>query len=350
MKNSENKKIITVKASKTYQVVIGGGLLSEVGTYLKGVVNADKIAIVTDDTVDKLYATEVEKSLISAGYSVCKFVFPHGEESKNLCTYGQILNFLAENEITRTDALVALGGGVVGDMAGFAAATFLRGISYIQLPTTLLSQIDSSVGGKTAIDLEQGKNLVGAFCQPSLVLCDTDALKTLPTEIFEDGMGETSKYTVLDKRVFDLVNGENYDIIDLVYLCIDTKRAVVEADEFEGGKRKLLNLGHTPAHGIEKLSNYKIPHGKAVRMGMDIILESSVSHGFIDKESAKEIKTVLDKCVKAEKVPFDTKDIAMACLADKKRSGDYITFMMIEGTQKVVEKKVNICEVEGYLR
>lgn len=347
---NDNVKLITVNASKKYQVKIGGGLLKSAGEHVKEVVKASKIALVTDDTVDALYAKGVQKSLEENGFSVCKFVFPHGEQSKNLDTYGEILNFLAQNQITRTDALVALGGGVVGDMAGFAAATFLRGISYIQMPTTLLAQIDSSVGGKTAIDLKAGKNLVGAFCQPSLVLCDTDTLSSLTKEIFEDGMGETAKYAVLDKRIFDLLQNEDYDIKELVYLCVDYKRAIVEADEFEGGKRKLLNLGHTPAHAIEKLSGYQISHGKAVRMGLDIILNSSISHGLVEKKCAEQIKCAMDKCAKAQAVSYSVEQIAKACLADKKRSGDTVTFMMIGGVGNVIEKKVPITEIEGYLR
>ena len=194
---NSNIKKITVKASGEYQVIIGGGILQNVGEYVKQVIEPCSVAIITDDIVDKLYSTVVENSLTQSGYNVCKFVFQHGEQSKTLETYGQILNFLAQNALTRTDTVVALGGGVVGDMAGFAAATYLRGIRYVQIPTTLLAQIDSSVGGKTAVDLPSGKNLVGAFKQPSLVLCDTDALSTLPKEIFIDGMGETAKYALL---------------------------------------------------------------------------------------------------------------------------------------------------------
>ena len=202
MKNSNLEKIIVkVKASGEYDVIIASGLLSQVGEMLKTIAPFDTVAVITDDVVDALYSKTVVQSIISAGFKAVKFVFKNGEQSKNIDTYAQILNFLAQNKLTRTDLILALGGGVVGDMAGFCSATYLRGIKYVQVPTTLLAQVDSSVGGKTAIDLAQGKNLVGAFKQPELVICDTDALKTLPREVFVDGMGECAKYALLDERI-----------------------------------------------------------------------------------------------------------------------------------------------------
>ena len=244
MQINEWKKI-RVKASSEYDVIIGHDLIKRAGDLIEGVIKPCKIAVITDDVVSALYFETLKNSLTQKGFVVIKYAFAHGEESKNLQTYGEILNFLAENQLTRTDAVVALGGGVVGDISGFVASTYLRGIKYIQIPTTLLAQIDSSVGGKTAIDLSCGKNLVGAFCQPQLVICDVNALSTLPKDIFICGMGETAKYALLDKKIFDLLSGE-YDILDLVYLCVDYKRKVVEKDEFECGERKLLNLGHIP--------------------------------------------------------------------------------------------------------
>jgi 3-dehydroquinate synthase len=238
----------------------------------------------------------------------------------------------------------------VGDMAGFAAATFLRGIKYIQMPTTLLSQIDSSVGGKTAIDLPMGKNLVGAFCQPSLVLCDIDALNTLPKKIFADGMGEVVKYAVLDKDIFALVESGAYSIEKLVYMCVDYKRRIVEADEFEGGVRKLLNLGHTPAHGIEKLSNYTIPHGNAVAMGVEIINRNSLRHGYLNEKEYKRISAVAQSLVGSEDYPFSIDKVMDAALSDKKRSGDYITLMMVYGIGDVRGEKVSASALKGYIQ
>lgn len=349
MNESLSASIITVKASKTYDVVVGRGLLDRAGELISGVIKPCKVALITDDTVDKLYSKKVIESIEKAGFTVVKFAFNHGEESKNLNTYGEILNFLAENGLTRTDALVALGGGVTGDMAGFAAATYLRGIKYIQIPTTLLAQIDSSVGGKTAIDLEIGKNLVGAFCQPKLVICDIDTLSTLPKEIFVDGMGEAAKYALLDQKIFSLMQSE-YDIKDLVCLCVDYKRKVVEQDEFEGGLRKLLNLGHTPAHGIEKLSKYKLSHGKAVAMGLNIILENSLRHRLIDDETFGAALNTVKKCVGENDCPYSIEDICGAALNDKKRSGDDITLIMVFGVGDCRPVKIKVSELWGYLK
>lgn len=345
-----NNKIIKVNASKSYDVIIGENLLERSGEYLSAVVKPCKLAIVTDDIVDSLYAEVVIKSFKNSGFIVTKFVFKNGESSKNLTVYGEILSFLAENQLTRTDALVALGGGVVGDMAGFAAATYLRGIKYIQIPTTLLSQIDSSVGGKTAIDLPEGKNLVGAFCQPSLVLCDTATLKTLGDKIFTDGMGEVSKYAILDENIFALVKKGGYDISDLVYMCVDYKRKVVEKDEFEGGIRKLLNFGHTPAHGIEKLSGYTIPHGNAVAMGVEIILKNSLRHNLISENEYQEMSLVTKKCVGEVDCPYAIDSVMEMALFDKKRSGDYISIMMACGVGKVEERKIHVSEIKEYIK
>jgi 3-dehydroquinate synthase len=349
MKNSQIETI-KVSASKSYDVVIGSGLLKNTGEYLLNVLSPCKVAVITDDTVEDLYANKVINSIEKSGFKVVKFVFSHGEGSKNLNTYGEILSFLASSGVTRTDAVIALGGGVVGDMAGFAAATYLRGVKYIQIPTTLLSQIDSSVGGKTAIDLIEGKNLVGAFCQPSLVLCDTDTLSTLPKEIFIDGMGEVAKYALLDKKVFDLIENGEYDIQRLVYLCVDYKRRVVEQDEFESGKRKLLNLGHTPAHGIEKLSGYTLSHGKAVGIGLKIMLSACLNRGYIDRENYLKMSLVLDKCVGNVSCPYSVSEILTVAQFDKKRSGDYITLMTIYGVEDIREEKIKLVELEGFFK
>lgn len=347
---TNNVSKIHVKASGEYDVLIGNNLIKKVGALITEVLKPCKVAIITDDKVDALYGDIVLKSVKESGFSVVKFVFPNGEQSKNLNTYADILNFLAKNQLTRTDAVIALGGGVVGDMAGFASATYLRGIKYVQVPTTLLAQIDSSVGGKTAVDLPMGKNLVGAFCQPSMVICDVEVLKTLPTDILRDGMGETAKYALLDKKVFDLINSKDASFSRLVYLCIDYKRRVVEEDEFERGMRKLLNLGHTLAHGIEKLSGYTIPHGKAVAMGLKIILNASLKRGYIDQELYdKMIKTVI-KCAGDVDSPYSIEDICTASLSDKKRSGDSITLVMVHGVEDCRTEKIGVEEMTEYLK
>ena len=343
-------KRLKVKASTEYEILIGNGLLSQVGKELLPLIPTCKIAIITDDIVNELYTKVVKESLISAGYEVCTFVIPNGEQSKNLYTYSNIMQFLATNQLTRTDCVLALGGGVVGDISGFCASTYLRGVKYVQVPTTLLAQIDSSVGGKTAIDLPQGKNLVGAFCQPQLVVCDIDVLKSLPNDVFDDGMGEMVKYALLDERVFNQLELDHLDLNTLVYLCVDYKKNIVERDEFESGDRKLLNLGHTIAHAIEKLSNYSISHGKAVAYGVRNIVECSLKNKLIANNTASKIFNLIDRFVKIEKIDYSLSQICECCANDKKRSGEYLTLIMVYGIGDCRQVKIKLNQLEGYLR
>jgi len=348
MQNS-SEKILKVKTSKEYDVIVKKGLLSTVGERLLGVTSPCKVAIITDDVVDKLYSNVVVKSLKESSFEVVKFVFPHGEGSKNLNTFAEIVNFLAENQLTRTDLVIALGGGVVGDITGFSAATYLRGIKYVQIPTTLLSQVDSSIGGKTAVDLDMGKNLVGAFKQPSLVLCDVDTLKSLPEEVYLDGMGEVLKYAILDKKVFDLLSSDNHDLVDLIYLCLDYKRRVVEIDEFEKHERKLLNLGHTPAHAIEKLSKYQISHGVAVGMGLKIILDGAKNCKIMSDEDYKKIVNALSKYGVLKDCPYSKEQILSAVGSDKKRSANDISLVIPKAVGEVEIIKVPLEDVKEYI-
>lgn len=273
-------KTIIVKTSTPYNIYIERGILNKCGAVISETVKTRKTAIITDDIVDRLYGKAVVDSLESSGFTVCKFVFKNGEGSKSTETLNEIYNFFCENNITRTDCVIALGGGVVGDITGFAAATFLRGLEYIQIPTTLLAQVDSSVGGKTAIDLPCGKNLVGAFKQPACVICDPDVLSTLSETILSDGMAEAIKYGMIrDNRLFELIASHNIKNIseiidDVVYTSISIKRDVVENDEFDTGERMILNFGHTLGHAIESYYNYeKYTHGSAVAIGMCMITE-----------------------------------------------------------------------------
>ncbi len=350
MKTSSDIKKIHINTSKGYEVLIGKNLLSSSGEKIKEIISPCKVAVITDDIVEPLYFCVLEKSLKDCGFSVCKFIVKNGEQSKNLIVYGEILDFLAENEITRTDLIIALGGGVIGDMAGFASATFLRGIKYIQIPTTLLSQIDSSVGGKTAIDLKKGKNLVGAFYQPSLVIIDTLTLGSLTEEIFNDGMGEVVKYAILDEKIFSILEKGQFLIEDLVYNCVDYKRKIVEADEFESGNRKLLNFGHTPAHGIEALSNFTITHGRAVAMGVKIMIDNSLAHGLITKKEHQRMISVIEGCVKDTACPFEMDKILSFALSDKKRSGDFISVMMAHGVGEVKEHKIKVSKLREFIK
>ena len=325
-------KTIKVTASNNYDVLVGRGLLQELGVYIKTLIKAQKIAIVSDSNVWPIYGKEAVNSLENAGFTdTISFVFPAGEESKCGETYLSLLNFLAENKLTRSDCLIALGGGVVGDMTGFVAATYLRGIDYIQVPTTVLAAVDSSVGGKTAIDLPVGKNLVGAFYQPRLVLCDIDTLHTLPTDIFRDGCAEIIKYGVLyDPQLFAHLEerGLDFDREAVISRCIELKRDVVAADEFDRGERQKLNLGHTIGHSVEANSHFTVSHGKAVAIGMSIISRASAKLGFCSTDTAAAIQSILEKF----SLPTSTNDSADAIyqgtLSDKKRFGGTVNLIV----------------------
>ena len=316
---------VTVNASKTYDIRIGSGLLPQLGEEVKKLGKAQKICIVSETTVFPLYGKTVADSLESAGFSVVSFIFPAGEESKNGTVFLQLLNFLAESGLTRSDIIVALGGGVTGDLAGFAAASFLRGVRFVQVPTTLLAAVDSSVGGKTAIDLPAGKNLAGAFCQPSLVLCDTDVLNTLPTDIFRDGCAEVIKYGILyDPVLFAHLEerGLDFDQEAVITRCVELKRDVVMEDEFDTGARMKLNLGHTIGHGVEAKSNFALSHGKSVAIGMAIV---SRACGCPDTPRILAILRQFGLPVSTE----DTADeILSFALSDKKRSGNLVKLIL----------------------
>ena len=334
-------KRIQVNTKPSYEVLIGPGVLSESGAYLKGLFPDSRLAVITDSTVAPLYLETARESLTAAGYTVSTHVFPAGEASKNFVTLSGILEFLASVPLTRTDCLIALGGGVAGDMAGFAAACYLRGIRYVQMPTTLLSAVDSSVGGKTAIDLKAGKNLAGAFLQPSAVLCDTDCLRSLPPEVFADGAAEAVKTGVLcDESLFALFEDGSLTVnpAEVIARCVAYKAGVVERDEREQGERKLLNLGHTIGHAIEKCSGYRIPHGHAVAAGLAIMARSAERHGMTEEPIADRICA----CLKAQNLPVVTEYppdmLAEAAGADKKRSGDEITI--------IVPRKIGRCALE----
>lgn len=326
-------KTVTVNASKSYNVLIGRDLLTQTGSLVSQIKKPCKVALISDSTVFPLYGKTVTVSLQDAGFEVFSFVFPAGEASKNGANYLSVLSFLAENQITRSDLIVALGGGVVGDLTGFAAATYLRGIHYIQIPTTLLAMVDSSVGGKTAIDLPVGKNLVGAFYQPDLVICDIDALNTLPEDIFIDGCAEIIKYGVLfDADLFTHLekNGLEFDRETVIARCVELKRDVVAEDEFDRGLRQKLNLGHTFGHAVEAQSNYTISHGKAVAIGMAIVSRSAYILNICNKQTTQRIETILSQFALPANTTFPAAELIKSALSDKKRSGGTVNLIVPE--------------------
>ena len=332
-------RTVHVSASGSYDVLIGSGLLDSLGEQAKNLLKGRKICIVSDDMVAKYHLKRAENALKTAGFDVISYVFPHGEQSKNGENFLQLLNFLAENSMTRTDGLVALGGGVTGDLTGFAAACWLRGVPCIQVPTSLLAMVDSSVGGKTAIDLPAGKNLCGAFYQPSLVLCDTTLLETLPEPVFRDGCAEVIKYGVLgDRPLFDrLKTGIRGNPEEVVAACVDAKRAVVEEDEFDTGRRQLLNLGHTLGHAVEANSNFTLSHGQAVAIGMAMVTRAAVNKGFCTPETRDEILGLLEQYGLPTETDQPAADILRTALGDKKRRSGQITL--------VVPREIGLCEL-----
>lgn len=314
---------VHVNASRSYDIIIGGGLLDNAGEYISRAIKARHVCIVTDDTVDALYSAKLTASLETGGFSTEKFVFPHGEAQKCHKTLIALYDFLADKGFTRSDALIALGGGVVGDLTGFAAASYMRGIGFVQVPTTVLAQTDSSVGGKTAVDIAGGKNLVGAFYQPHLVLCDTDTLNTLTPHFFADGMAEVVKYGMIKSReLFDLLSEKDVreNIEDIIARCVAIKAQVVENDEREKGERMLLNFGHTLGHAIEKYYDYTgITHGFAVSIGMSVFTHIAERTGMCEPGTAEKLDALLTKC----SLPLTTEapmDILYKnSLGDKKR-------------------------------
>lgn len=344
-------KKLRVNVNGGYDIFIQRGLLADSGKYVKEVLNCKKLVLVSDTNVAPLYEKTASESLKSQGYEVYTYVFSAGEGSKNTKTVIDIVEFMAQNELTREDGVVALGGGVCGDMAGFAAAIYLRGIKFVQIPTTLLSQVDSSVGGKTAVDLPQGKNLCGAFHQPSLVIIDPNVLDTLSSHFFSDGMGEVIKYGLIkSKALFERLEKENArDFIeDVIYECLDIKRIIVENDEKEHGERALLNFGHTCGHAIEKLWNFEsVSHGEAVGIGMVMIAKAGEKNGITACGVSDRIIKILEKNNLKINDTHTTAQIVEAMSADKKRTGAGIKLIMLEDIGKSFIKPVKNEELKN---
>ena len=323
------KQLTVELPGREYDILIGTGLLEQCGARIRAVTRAERLAVVTDSNVGPLYLKMVMESLLRAGFTAFSVTFPAGEASKNIRTLNNHYEGFADGGLTRGDGVVALGGGVTGDMAGFAAATMFRGVDFIQIPTTLLAQVDSSVGGKTAIDLPQGKNLVGAFYQPKLVLADTGCFATLPNRVLCDGMAEVIKYgMIVDAPFFDFL--ERLDGIqaaaahweEIVYTCCDIKRAVVAEDERDTGRRGILNFGHTLGHAYEKAYHYETyTHGEAVAAGMVKMLELERRKG----RPVAALQARLERVLKAFQLPIEIpctmEDYRAAVGLDKKAQG-----------------------------
>lgn len=346
---------VHISASKEYDVYIGRGLLPQSGNMIAGICCGGTAMLVCDDVVSELYGDIVDASLRDAGYKTHRFVFPNGENSKNMETFTSLLNALAGAGLTRSDVVIALGGGVTGDMSGFAAAAYLRGIKFAQMPTTLLAMVDSSVGGKTGIDLPQGKNLVGAFYQPDIVVCDVDTLATLPNEVFTDGCAEVIKHgVILSSELFHLlkepIHPSDSRMESIISLNITIKREVVVADEKETGVRKILNFGHTLGHAVEKLSGYTVSHGSAVAIGMAVCSKASYKMGFCGQNCFFEIEEILERYGLPTTTDFSAAQLLEAALYDKKRSGGIISLIIPESIGKCVIHDFDMDELAEFIK
>ncbi len=343
---------IHVQTSTAYEVQIGKDILESAGEKIAGLSHAKQVMIVSDDIVFPLYGERVTKSLSDAGFAVSSFVFTSGEERKRLSTIEALLEQMATEHFSRSDLIVALGGGVVGDMAGFAAAIFLRGIDYVQIPTTLLAAVDSSVGGKTAVDLSRGKNLCGAFHQPRLVLCDINTLKTLRPIHIEDGLAEMLKYGVIcDADLFEKVkNYKNADMEALIARCVEIKRDVVSGDEFDRGRRQLLNLGHTIGHAVEAASKFTVTHGHGVAIGLAIIARAAEKKGIAKTGTAAAMETALKACGLPTETDYDPSLLASLTLSDKKTDGGHINLILPIEIGNTVIRRVPKSEIIDWIR
>ncbi|MDO4280763.1 MAG: 3-dehydroquinate synthase [Peptococcaceae bacterium] len=338
---------VDVATGHPYKVHIDHGLLDSIGQRLTEVHKPCTAVILSDSTVAPLYLERLKKSVTAAGFSVLESVVPAGEESKSFAVLEKLVNDWSLAGLHRDGLVIALGGGVVGDLGGFAASCYMRGIPFVQVPTTLLAAVDSSVGGKTAIDIASGKNLVGAFYQPLAVYCDVDLIATMAEAAFADGVAETIKYGVLHHPALFARLGETAlvkdaaDLDEIVDICVRYKNKIVSDDEFEKGSRQLLNLGHTFAHAIEHLSAFETTHGHAVAIGLAMMARAAARKGWTTTDVAAQIEAVLATNHLPTTTDYDAGAMCDVCRRDKKAAADSITIVVPEAIGRCVLKKVS---------
>lgn len=343
---------IHIKAERPYDVKIESGLLKKCGALIKEVYHSCNVAVISDDGVPAHLAETAEAALKAEGFGVHRFVFQQGEDHKNLTTLSLLWEFFASIPLTRSDLVVALGGGIVGDTAGFAAACYLRGIPYVQIPTTLLAAVDSSVGGKTAVNLEAGKNLAGSFWQPSLVLCDSDILADLKDELMSTGAAECIKYGLLcDAELFGhLEKGRlRQQMESIVARCVEIKGYIVAEDERDTGSRQLLNLGHTLGHAVERASCFDFTHGQGVAIGMMLITRAAVRRGLCTPETLSRLQQALEVCGLPVICPYEKNQLLEAALRDKKRQGGTITLVVPKAIGTAVLMPIPVEELAEWI-
>lgn len=327
---------LTVKAQREYEVITTENFDS-LNVEVKKVFSGNKILILSDKNVAPLYLNEVKNCL--QGFIVYTYVVNAGEKSKSIKNYAKILEFLAKNKFSRGDCVFALGGGVVGDLAGFVSATYMRGIKLIQCPTTFLSAIDSSIGGKTAIDLKEGKNLAGAFYQPSLTYINVSTLKSLPNREVLCGMGEAVKYAFISKTVTpDMLKKGITE--ELIIECLKIKADIVKEDEFDSGRRAVLNLGHTVGHAVETLSKFKLSHGEAVAKGIKKAIEISAKYYGYGDDKVEEFLNLLNVIGCNLDVKYTADEILEKIANDKKSDLYAVNFVLIKDIGDVETVKI----------
>lgn len=344
---------VRIHASRAYSVQIEAGLINRVGSLLRPLTRATKTCIVSGERVDALYGERLEQSLRAAGFGVLRWRHPSGEAYKNLETYGRLVNFLAESGLGRGDVLLSLGGGVTGDLTGFAAATYQRGMDYVQVPTSLLAMVDSSVGGKTAVDLPAGKNLCGCFWQPLAVFCDPALLATLPEEELRGGSAEVIKYAVLrDESLFEALLHDPAAAAreDVIQRCVSIKRDLVEEDEFDRGSRRLLNLGHSFGHAVELCSNFSVSHGYAVAIGLAGIARACAQMEVCSGETAERIEKILHTFSLPTETEIPGTALLEALLRDKKRQGSELPLILPVAIGRCRVERVPLSELNDWLR
>ncbi len=349
----KNVKKINFKTNAPYEILIDMNLMRTSGDHIKKFSPAKQVLIITDDIVNELYSGDLTDSLIGNGFEVFLFVLSHGESSKTLQSVERIYSFLIKNKFTRSDLIVALGGGIVGDIAGFVAATYMRGIDLVQIPTTLLAQVDSAIGGKNGVNLAHGKNLIGTFYQPRLVLVDIGVLSTLSKQSLADGMAEAIKYGLIkSKSLFNMIkNCEIEDILtDLIFECISIKQELVEQDELEYGERRLLNFGHTLGHAIEKFYSFsKYTHGQAVAIGMAYTVRSGENLAVTNSGTYEELISVLQKYNLPYEIDCDMEKLAEIAKVDKKATGEFFDIVLIKSIGEGFVKRIKKDDLKKYI-
>ncbi|MGX7201879.1 3-dehydroquinate synthase [Enterococcus plantarum] len=351
-------KLTVTLPNHSYDLTIEKGLLKSIGSWVKELWLSQKIVIITDTNVQPLYGEQVQKSLKEAGFETATFVIKAGEQSKSLSVAAEVYDVLADEGMTRSDGIIALGGGVVGDLAGFVASTYMRGLHFLQVPTTLLAQVDSSIGGKTAVNTKKAKNLVGTFAQPDGVLIDPDTLDTLEVRRIQEGIAEIIKSAAIaDQDLWqklDALTDENdlkAHATEIIAACCKIKRKVVEEDELDNGVRLLLNFGHTIGHALENTAGYgNLTHGEGVAIGMSQVTRVAESKKLTPKGTTEKLTKMIQKFhLPIRSNQWDQEQLYAALTHDKKARGGKINLILLDSIGEAKIVRIPIEEMKGYL-